>query len=265
MDERLLADDLAFALSLADVAAAVTMPWFGDRLPVDLKDDATPVTEVDRAAERAIRDAIAQAFPDDGVLGEEEGLAEGANGRMWFVDPVDGTKLYSEGIPLWSTLIGLQIDGHTVLGVADTPALGHRYHATAGGGAWRGDRRLHASDVDRLEDAFVIHSGMGEWVAGGRERALERVVTRARHTRGLSDAWGHLLIAQGSAEVLLEHEPCYEWDYTATGLIVLEAGGRLSTLNGEPPSPGCDLLVTNGTLHDAALDLIAGADRVPAP
>ncbi|MGZ5289264.1 MAG: inositol monophosphatase family protein [Actinomycetota bacterium] len=259
MVERDLSADLSFAHELADAAALVTLKWFGHRLPVELKHDATPVTEVDRAAEHAIRELVAARFPDDGVLGEEEGLDAGANGRCWVVDPVDGTKLYAEGIPLWTTLIGLTIEGVAVLGVADAPALGDRYHATRGGGAWRGERRLRVSDVAELGAAFVAHSGVEEWIGGGRNDALLRVAARARGTRGLSDAWAHLLIAQGSVDALLEHEPCFAWDWTATGVIVEEAGGRMTTLAGSSPMPGDDLLVTNGALHHAVLAVLAEA------
>lgn len=266
MVEPVLSDDLAFAHELADAAAEITRGWFGDRLPVELKDDATPVTQVDRAAERAIRAAIARRAPGDGVLGEEEGLDEGTNGRRWVIDPVDGTKLYAEGIPLWTTLIALEVDGATVVGVADAPAIGARYHATRGGGAWRDDRRLRVSDVDTLDGAFVTHSGLEEWIAGRRDDALARVAGRARGTRGLSDAWAHLLVAQGSAEALLEHEPCQPWDWAATGLIVEEAGGHLSTLAGEPPTPGGDLLVSNGAVHRAIVNALALApEPAPAP
>jgi histidinol-phosphatase len=257
VDERDLTSDLGFALHLADVASAITMRWFGHRLPVELKADDTPVTEVDHAVERAIREEIASAFPGDGVLGEEEGLAPGANGRTWLIDPVDGTKLFAEGIPLWTTLIGLRVGEEVVVGVADVPALGDRYHGTRGGGAWRGERRLHVSDVGSLAEAFVVHSGVEEWVAGERDGSLLRVASRARNTRGLSDAWAQLLVAQGSAELLMEHEPCYEWDWAATGVIVEEAGGRLSTFTGDPPTSGRDLLVTNGLVHDEALSAIA--------
>lgn len=258
MVQRDLTSDLGFALHLADVASKITMSWFGHRLPVELKGDDTPVTEVDREVERAIREEIAATLPEDGVLGEEEGLLAGSNGRTWLIDPVDGTKLFAEGIPLWTTLIGLREDDQVVVGVADAPALGDRYHATRGGGAWRDDRRLYVSEVSKLSEAFVVHSGVEEWVAGERDDSLLRVAARARRTRGLSDAWAQLLVAQGSAELLMEHEPCFEWDWGATGVIVEEAGGRLSTFDGGPPSPGSDLLVTNGLVHDEALTAIAG-------
>jgi histidinol-phosphatase len=262
-----LSADLAFAHELADAAAEVTLSWFGHRLPVELKEDATPVTEVDRRAEQAIRAAIASRFPGDGVLGEEEGSIEGSNGRRWVVDPVDGTKLYAEGIPLWTTLIALEVDGSPVVGVADAPAIGDRYHATRGGGAWRDGRRLHVSDVATLAGSFVAHSSMEEWIAGGRSEALVRVAGQARRTRGLSDAWAHLLVAQGSVEALLEHEPCQVWDWAATGLIVEEAGGCLSTLSGERPTANGDLLVSNGVVHHEIVEALAvgtGGDRATA-
>lgn len=251
-----LSADLAFANELADAAAEVTLSWFGHRLPVELKDDETPVTEVDRNAEQAIRAAIASRFPDDAVLGEEEAPREGSSGRRWVIDPVDGTKLYAEGIPLWTTLIALEVDGTTVVGVADAPAIGDRYHATRGGGAWRGDRRLSVSDVGRLAESFVAHSALEEWIAGDKTDALVRVAGLARRTRGLSDAWAHLLVAQGSVEALLEHEPCQRWDWAATGLIVEEAGGCVSTLAGGRPTPGNDLLVSNGAVHGEVLEVL---------
>ena len=259
MVEPDLSADLAFAHELADAAAEVTLSWFGDRLPVELKDDETPVTEVDRRAERAIRAVIAARSPGDGVLGEEDGLQEGANGRRWVIDPVDGTKLYAEGIPLWTTLIALEIDGTPVVGLADAPAIGDRYHAVKGQGAWRGDRRLRVSDVASLAESFLAHSAVEEWIAGGRGDVLMQLAGSARRTRGLSDAWAHLLVAQGSVEVLLEHEPCQAWDWSATGLIVEEAGGRVTTLAGGRPSAGENLLVSNGVVHREVVDILAAA------
>jgi histidinol-phosphatase len=242
--------DLELAESLADAAAAVTLAWFGGRLPVELKEDATPVTDVDRAAERAMRDLLAERAPDDGVLGEEEGHREGTSGRTWVLDPVDGTKLYAEGIPLWTTLIALQIDGTPLLGVADAPALGARYRAARGAGAWRDGHRITVSDVGALGDAFLGHSPIDEWQRAGEADRLLRLAERARATRGVSDAWAHLLVAQGSMEALLEHEPCFVWDWSATQVIVEEAGGRLSTMDGTDPAPGSNLLVSNGRVHD---------------
>jgi histidinol-phosphatase len=252
-----LTSDLALAMELANAAATVTLAWFGDRLPVELKADASPVTEVDRAAESAIRDRLAERAPDDGVLGEEHGDRPGTTGRTWVVDPVDGTKLYAEGIPLWTTLIALVVDGRPVVGVADAPALGVRYHAIRGGGAWRDEHRLETSGVAALADAFIGHSPLEEWMSTGDEGQLQAVAARARRTRGLSDAWAHLLVAQGSMEALVEHEPCFPWDWSATEVIVEEAGGRLTTLEGAVPAPGSNLLVTNGLVHDEIVSTLA--------
>ena len=262
MDEPDLGPELAFAHELADAAAGVTLSRFGTRLPVTRKGDGTAVTDADVAAERVIREVVAATFPRDGVHGEEAGLTAGSSGRTWVVDPIDGTAHYADGVPLWTTLIGLDVSGRRVLGVADVPALGARYHAVRGGGAWCGDRPVRTSDVERLAEAFVMHSAVEEWIADDRVEDLVRVVAAARRSRGLSDAWAHLLIAQGSAEALLEHEPCFAWDWTATSVIVEEAGGRLTALNGGPVAAGRDLLVSNGSVHDETLAaLAAGPER----
>jgi histidinol-phosphatase len=249
--------DLSCALAMADVAAAITAPAFGGRLAVELKADRTPVTEVDLRVERALRETVAGTFPDDDVLGEEEGrIGRGRSGRTWIVDPIDGTKNFADGVPLWTTMIALADAAGEAVAVVDVPLFGARYHAVRGGGAWRGAERLAVSDTAALAEAFVLHSGLEEWIHGDALDGLARVAEAARRTRGLSDSWGQLLVAQGSADVLLEYEPCGIWDWAATRLIVEEAGGRLTTLDGGPVEPGCDLLVTNGRLHDEVAALL---------
>jgi len=178
-----LGSDLVLALGLADAAAAVTLARFGDRLPVELKDDDTPVTEVDRAAERAIRAILADRAPADGILGEEEGHRPGADGRTWVIDPVDGTKLFAEGIPLWTTLIALTVDGEPVLGVADAPALGVRYHATRDGdpeklGVVR--PRDDEAGIVASADNVVERLAEGDAVAAGERRGLTALVPAER-------------------------------------------------------------------------------------
>ncbi len=260
MDEPDLTAERAFALELADTAAAITTAGFGGRLDVELKADRTPVTETDLRAERAIREAVASAFPEDDVLGEEDGrTGSGSSGRTWVIDPIDGTKNFAAGVPLWSTAIALSAGGRPVLGLVDVPPLGRRYLAVRGGGAWMNDRRIAVSDVTELGDALVLHSSLEEWTSGhGRGvEALLRVVEGSDRTRGLSDAVGHVLVAEGSADVLLERSPCGEWDWAACMVVVEEAGGRMTTLDGRPPCHGCDLLTSNGPLHERVLGLLS--------
>ena len=232
-----LREDLGVALAAADAAAAVTLAWFGDRLPVELKADDTPVTAVDRAAERAIRSVLADRAPGDGILGEEGGHAR--RQRPDLGDrPSTARSSTGKGIPLWTHADRAADRRSLVLGVADAPALSVRYQAARGGGAWRGDRRLRVSAIDTLTEAFIGHSPLEEWAGSGDERHLVRLAGRVRRTRGLSDAWAHLLVAQGSMEELVEHEPCFPWDWAATEVIVEEAGGRITTLTGAQPAPG---------------------------
>lgn len=220
-----------------------------------LKADATPVTEVDALAENAIRELLAVRRPHDGVRGEEGAETPGTSGRVWVIDPIDGTRLFAEGVPLWTTLIGLRVGeagGPVVVGVADAPVLGERYWAMRGAGAYCNDRPISVSTVNRLEQSFVLHAALEEFGrAGGTGRdALHRVVDAARASRGIGDGWAHLLIARGAAEALVEQGPCYEWDWAASSVIVSEAGGRVTRLEGGPPRDGDHLLVSNGLIDD---------------
>ena len=249
--------DLAFAHELADLAATITLPAFGGRLQVTLKADRTPVTELDPATERALRARTASAFPEDAFLGEEDGRS-GHGDRVWVVDPIDGTKNFADGVPLWSTLVALVVQGQPVLGIIDVPTLGDRYAARLGAGASRNGEPIHVSTTLAMDQALLVHSGLEEWMRDSRLDDLARVAARVRRTRGLTDAWGQALVAQGSADVLVDHDPCGEWDYAAGKIIVEEAGGRMTTLDGGPLREGCDLLVTNGSLHEEAQVLLRG-------
>jgi histidinol-phosphatase len=256
------ADEVAFAAELADAAAAITgVAARGDGAGADLgvrhKADGTPVTEVDVAVEAALRAAVADRFPQDGFLGEEAGHT-GAHGRVWIVDPIDGTKNFVDGIQLWGTLIALVDRGAPVVGLVDLPGVVERYEAVAGGGARLNGEPIHVSSVTSLDASLVLHSGIEEWIEGGSLEGLARVAGGARRSRGLSDSWGLMLVARGSAEIALEHEPCGTWDWAPTGLILREAGGRLTTLQGTEPHDGCDLLATNGHLHDEVLARLRG-------
>lgn len=252
--ERDAAADLSLAVELADAAATVTLAAFGGRQQVQLKADATPVTEVDAVAEDAIRALLRARRPDDGVRGEEGGETIGSSGYVWVVDPIDGTRMFAEGVPLWTTLIALRrgtdSGGPVLVGVADAPALNERYQAARGGGAWCNGRQIGVSTVDRLDESFVLHAALEEFgrPAGTGVDALHRVVGGARATRGIGDGWAHLLVARGAAEALVEQGPCFEWDWAATRVIVEEAGGQVTRLEGGQPVDGGHLLVSNGRI-----------------
>jgi histidinol-phosphatase len=241
--------DLTLAIELADVADAITLPRFRALdLAVETKTDLTPVTDADRAAEEALRAALAQRRPEDGVLGEEGGETAGRSGRRWILDPVDGTKNYSRGIPVWATLIALEVDGDIVAGVVSAPALHRRWWASRGGGAFADGQRLRVSAVERVEDAVVSFTRSG--LAAGTGTA--ELVRRAWHARTFSDFWSHVLVAEGSVDVALE--PVMNvWDVAPIRVIVEEAGGRVTNDRGGPHIHGGPAVSTNGVLHDAVL------------
>jgi histidinol-phosphatase len=194
--------------------------------------------------------AIAAA---SGFLGEEEGASPGGP-RTWVVDPIDGTRNLIDGIQLWTTLIALVEHDRPVLGLVHAPAVGERYEAVAGRGATLNGRPIAVSTVASVEQSLLLHSGVEEWMRGPVWDGFCSLVGSARRTRGISDAWGHMLVARGSADLLLEHEPCGLWDWAAVQVIVGEAGGRLTTLDGAEPFDGCTLLSSNGLVHDEVVD-----------
>ena len=242
--------DLALALELADAADALSLPRFRARdLVVETKPDLTPVTEADRAVEARLRRLLAERRPDDAVLGEEEGEAGGGAVR-WVIDPIDGTKNFLRGIPVWATLIAFERDGQVVCGVVSAPALGRRWWAARGEGAWRDDgERLRVSRVGALEDATVLV-------------ALDRPPAAAAfgvwHLRGLGDFWAHMLVAEGAAEIAIDAIGVSVWDLAAPLVIVEEAGGRFTDLEGTTRPDGRAAIASNGLVHDHALALAAG-------
>ncbi len=257
------ADDLELALELADLADSMTLRRFrAEDLLVESKPDLTPVTEADRAVERAVRHALSQARPDDVVVGEEYGSGEGRadSRRRWIVDPIDGTKNYVRGIPVWATLLALQEGEQMTVGVVSAPALHRRWWAARDGGAFMTDglgdaRRLRVSAVSRLEDAQLSFAGFNEWETSGRLQSLIELARRCWRTRAFGDFWGYMLVAEGAAEISCE--PVVElWDLAAPQLIVEEAGGRFTDLGGTPRADGGSGLGTNGLLHDTALEIV---------
>jgi histidinol-phosphatase len=225
--------DLRFALELADAADAVTMPRFrAVDLHVETKADLTPVTDADRAVERLLREQVAVARSGEGVLGEEEG-DDGGDVR-WIVDPIDGTRNFSRGVPVWATLIALERDGRRVLGVVSAPALGRRWWAALGAGAFADGERIRVSGVSALDAASVSCTLAAD---------LARLEPHVWHARGLGDFWQHVLVAEGALDAAVDAALAL-WDHAALEPIVAEAGGRVGRVNGQ-------FVSSNGLLHDA--------------
>jgi histidinol phosphatase-like enzyme (inositol monophosphatase family) len=194
------------------------------RVAVETKRDGSPVTEADRAAERAIREVIGEAFPEDAILGEEYGATSPPARRRWIVDPIDGTIAFSRGIPLFTTLIALCVDDEPVLGVIDLPAVDDRIGGMRGGGVWRGDVRLSVSDVDRLDRALVCHGDLFCFDRSGARHVHERLAAEVPMLRGYTDAFGHLLVLSGAADAMVDCD-LNPWDAAVTRVLAHEAGG----------------------------------------
>ena len=258
-----LADDLALALRLATDAEAIAFDRFrAADLRITTKPDRTPVTDADQAVERAIRDRLAVERPGDAVLGEEYG-GEPAPGRQWIVDPIDGTTNFLRGLPIWATLLALAVDGVPVVGVVAAPALGRRWWASAGGGAWTSTTggapvRISVSDVGVLEDALLSYNSLQGWDADGRLDPLLALARRCWRTRALGDFWSYVLVAEGLVDVAGEPD-LKVYDMAALVPVVEEAGGRFTSLDGAPGPWHGTALATNGRLHPAALATISGS------
>ena len=245
-------DDLAFALSLADLADSITMRHFrSPRLAVETKVDLTPVSAADREAEEALRLAIGRDRPDDAVVGEEFG-ADGVGPVRWILDPIDGTRHYVRGIPLWATLIALERDGAVAAAVASAPALGTRWWAARGDGAFANGRPIHVSSVATVEEASFSHAGSGSLGKHGFGQALQALTERAWMERVYGDFWPHMLVAEGRLDFTLEASVNL-WDLAPVQLIVEEAGGRFTDFDGIARPDGGSGLSSNGLLHDAVL------------
>jgi histidinol-phosphatase len=255
------ATELEFALDVARLGGRIALEHYRRDQQRRRKSDGTWVTEGDWAAEAQIRLRIARTWPDHNILGEEEGLTAAGGGRplegapTWVLDPIDGTHNYMAGIPVWATLIALQKDGETVVGVCHAPALGETYDAARGLGARFNDAAIHVDPLDRLSDATVCLTGAEVFYGKDLERFLKKLVTRAYRSRGFADFWGHVLVARGAAHVMVEPD-LNPWDVAALVPIVEEAGGRISHLDGSPWRQKGTCLTTNGALHEAVQGLL---------
>jgi histidinol-phosphatase len=257
VDQRLL--DLAVAV--AREAGETTLHWFqaGD-LAVDRKADGTPVTEADRTAERLVRVRLAEHAPGDGVLGEEEPEAEGTTGRRWIVDPIDGTKAFTRGVPLFSTLLALDDEHGPALGVIVLPALGEIVYAGRGRGCWTGpDRPARVSTTASVDRAYLMSSGYSHWP----DDALLAVKHAGMVLRTWGDGYGYALVATGRADAMVD--PTVErYDVAAMPVILAEAGGRFTSVAGADGAGHGSGVATNGLIHDELLRLLApgGSDPV---
>jgi histidinol-phosphatase len=258
-----VSDDLALALELADVADTITLGRYrADDLVVDTKPDLTPVTEADRAAERVLRERLELARPGDTLVGEEFGTSSAAQAtRRWIIDPIDGTKNYVRGIPVWATLVALEEDHRITVGVVSAPALHRRWWAARGTGAFvaeglgHGPRRLRVSAVRELADAQLCMAGLEDWREAGRMDALLELGGRCWRSRGYGDFWSYVLVAEGAVEIGFDAAASL-WDLAAPLIVVEEAGGRFTDLGGVPSADGGDAIATNGLLHEAALAIV---------
>ncbi|MEV7832428.1 histidinol-phosphatase [Streptomyces subrutilus] len=258
-------DDLRLALELADAADAVTMERFRALdLVVETKPDMTPVSEADKAAEEAVRAGIAAARPGDAILGEEYGL-RGSGPRRWVVDPIDGTKNYVRGVPVWATLVSLTVEGvdgvfRPVVGVVSAPALGRRWWAAQGGGAYAGGAlgattAIGVSKVAGLGDASFAFSSLGGWEEQGRLDGFLELTRACWRTRGYGDFWPYMMVAEGSIDLCAEPE-LNLWDMAALAVVVEEAGGRFTSLDGVDGVHGGNAAASNGLLHEEMLALL---------
>jgi histidinol-phosphatase len=264
--EYSLASDLALARSLADMADVISMDRFrATDLVVTTKPDMTPVSDADKAVESALRAGILDSRPGDAILGEEFGT-EGESSRQWIIDPIDGTKNYVRGVPVWATLIALAIDGVPVVGVVSAPGLGKRWWAATGMGAFvnerlgsqtsNEERRIRVSRVASLADASISCSGLTRWEQAGR---LEQILDLSRavwRTRDYGDMWPYMMVAEGQLEVSGEFD-LQVYDMAALVPIIEEAGGRFTSVDGETGPWHGSALATNTLLHGEALAFLA--------
>jgi histidinol-phosphatase len=257
------AGDLGFAHVLADAADDISMRRFrAQDLRVDAKPDMSPVTDADLAVEESLRNVLGRARPRDAILAEESGHT-GSSRRCWVIDPIDGTKNFVRGVPVWATLIGLIDEDEVVVGVVTAPALSRRWWAARDGGAWTGRSLTKAtacrvSDVASLSDASLSYSGLTTWEQAGRLGEFLGLVRKVWRSRAYGDFWSHVLVAEGAVDISAETDVNL-WDLAALQIIVEEAGGAFTDLAGTPRPDGGSALCTNGLLHTEVLSLL---DRV---
>jgi len=253
--------DLQLALRLADLADEITLARYQSLdLEVEKKPDLSPVTDADRAVEQALIAELAKHRPDDGFIGEEFGERAGTSGRSWVIDPIDATKNFVRGVPVWATLIAL-LEGDIVrVGVVSAPAMARRWYAREGGGAFTidvkgGVRQIHVSKVAEVAVASISFSGLRGWRLVGLAEKFNAFAERCWRQRAYGDFWSHLLVAEGAVDISTEPE-LKLWDMAPLDVIVREAGGRFSSITGVDGPHGGDVIATNGLLHQYVIDAL---------
>ncbi|MFC7623708.1 inositol monophosphatase family protein [Microlunatus sp. GCM10028923] len=265
--QQSLTDDLRLAHLLADDADSITMSRFKSLdLHVMTKPDLTPVTDADTEVEEVLRRTLGRARPRDAVHGEELDDT-GWGPRRWVIDPIDGTKNFVRGVPVWASLISLMVEEEVVVGVVSAPALGRRWWASLGNGAYTGKSLMsaspcHVSDVTKIEDASLSYSSIGGWVENGQGQEFVDLLRSCWRTRAYGDFWSYMLLAEGAVDIACEPELALH-DMAACSIVVAEAGGRFTDLDGLPGPNGEGAYATNGRLHEAVLDQLRPDDYEP--
>jgi histidinol-phosphatase len=265
MADQSLTDDLRLAHVLADAADAITTARFKARdLTVASKPDRTPVTDADTTVEDAIRSMLSRTRPRDAVHGEER-ADSGWGPRRWVIDPIDGTANFLRGVPVWATLIALMVGDEVVAGVVSAPALSRRWWASSGSGAFTGRTLLqatgcHVSAVSSIADASLSYASIGGWVASGRGQQFVDLMRDCWRTRAYGDFWSYMLLAEGAVDLACEPALALH-DMAAPAIVVAEAGGSFTNLDGAPGPIGPGAIATNGVLHSEVVARLSLPDE----
>jgi histidinol-phosphatase len=260
--EAELAAWLSLAIEMCDEADRIALRWYHREVPTTRKPDRTFVTEADQAIERLVRERIRAVYPGHGFVGEEYGNEDGEAGVRWYIDPIDGTHNFIRGVPLFATLLAVEVEGEIQVGVMSAPALGGRWYAARGRGSWTVARdglrrRLRVSEATELGDAHLIHGSRREDVASGLMPGFDAVVDSCWRERGFGDFWGYALVAEGAAEAMFE-TGMHSWDIAAPMVVVEEAGGRVSDVTGARDVSAASFVASNGHVHEQLLRGLAG-------
>jgi len=243
-------------IELAQKAAKIAMGYYETALDIEWKNDESPVTIADREAEKFLRSSLKQYFKQDGFLGEEYDDETGDSGYRWIIDPIDGTRNFVRGIPIWATLLGLEYKGEMLAGITVAPGLNQTYRALRGEGAFRNDIKINVSTINTLAASQLFYSSISWFVKAGMEKEFLALASATEKQRGFGDFYGFVLVAQGAGEIMIEHG-VHAWDVASIIPLIEEAGGKFSDWKGNKSIYAPDVLVTNGILHQQILDRLA--------